>query len=85
MISFWGKLLNFQNSKLSAKLLYVLRNNKNPWCKFVQSILKECGLSSVWQENSIYIPWLKSKVYNILLDQFKQSWYSDKQTSPKKS
>ena len=26
MISFWGKLLNFQNSKLSAKLLYVLRN-----------------------------------------------------------
>ena len=83
MISFWGKLLNFQNSILSSKLLYVLRNYKNPWCQFVQSILNECGLSSVWQENSINIPWLKSKVYNILLDQFKQSWYSDMQTSPK--
>ena len=72
-------------NQISATLLYVLRNYKNPWCKFVQSILNECGLSSAWQENSINVPWLKSKVYNILLDQFKQSWYSDKQTSPKKS
>ena len=83
MISFLGKLLNFQNSKLSAKLLYVLRNYKNPWCTFVKSILNEYGLSSVWQESSINIPWLKSKVYKILSDQFKQAWYNDMQTSPK--
>ena len=75
MISFLGKLFNFQNSKLSAKLLYVLRNYKNPWCTFVKSILNEYGLSSVWQESSINIPWLKSKVYKILSDQFKQAWY----------
>ena len=46
---------------------------KNPWCKFVQSNLNECGLSCVWQKISINIPWLKSKVYNIILDQFKQT------------
>ena len=34
-------------------------------------------------KNSINIPLLQSKVYNILLDQFKQSWYNDMQTSPK--
>lgn len=36
----------------------------------------------VWK-HIINIPWLKSKVYNILLDQFKQSWYSEVQNSPK--
>lgn len=38
---------------------------------------------TLWYENSINILWLKSKVYNPLLDQFKQSWYSNVQNSPK--
>lgn len=83
MISFWGKLINSQNSKLSSKLFHVLKNYKNPWCESVKNILDDCGLSYIWQENSINIPWLKMKVRNILLDQFNQSWYSDVQNSPK--
>lgn len=33
----------------------------------------------VWKLK-INIPWLKYKVYNILVNQFKQSWYSEVQT-----
>lgn len=40
-------------------------------------------MTYIWYQNTINIPWLKSKVYNILLDQFKQSWYSEVHNSPK--
>lgn len=49
----------------------------------VKNILDDFGLSYLWHENSINIHWLKMKVLNILIDQFKQSWYSDVQNSPK--
>lgn len=62
MISFWGKLINSQNSKLSSKLFHVLKNYKNPWCESIKNILDDCGLSYLWQENSMIIPWLKIKV-----------------------
>lgn len=53
-----------------------LKNCKNPWCEAVKKILNKCGLTYRWYENSINI-FLKSKVFNILLAQFKQSWYSE--------
>lgn len=49
----------------------------------MKNILDDFGLSYLWHENSINIHWLKMKVLNILIDQFKQSWYSDVQNSPK--
>lgn len=38
MIFFWGKLVSFQNSKLSAKLFNVLKNFNNLWCKAIKKI-----------------------------------------------
>lgn len=78
-VIFWGKLFNFDNSKLPLKLFHILKNYKNPWCESMKNILDGCGLSYLWHENFINIPWLNMKVCNILWDQFKQSWYSDVQ------
>ena len=83
IISFWGRLVNSQCSILSAKFLCVLNNYKIPWIEYVQKILNECGLNYVWHEKYINIPWLKSKVHTILLDQFKQSWHSELNSSAK--
>ena len=83
MISFWAKLVASQGTKMSSKLLFVLKNYNIPWCNAVKNILNECGLAYVWQQNSINITWLKNKVQNILVDQFKQLWYSDMYNSPK--
>lgn len=40
-------------------------------------------MTYIWYQNTINIPRLKSEVYNILLDQFKQSWDSEVYNSPK--
>jgi hypothetical protein len=46
--------------------------------------LNECGLSYIWQnEQLINVTWFTNKVFNILHDQFKQSWTNDMYNSSK--
>ena len=55
-----------------------------PWLKSVKSILDECGLSYVWN-NQYFVSatWLYNNVKQILIDQFKQIWHSNLQNSSK--
>lgn len=47
--------------------------------KQLRNMSNECGLTCMWYENLINISYLKFRVSNILLDQFKQLQYSDVQ------
>ncbi len=54
------------------------------WIKHIYNILNGCGMSFIW--NSQTFPnttWLYNNVKQILIDQFKQNWFSDINTSPK--
>ena len=49
--------------------------------------MNKCGLTNIWQNQFssalINIKWIKAKVKLTLIDQFKQSWYSNLDNSPK--
>jgi hypothetical protein len=52
-LSFWPKLIDGKQSKLSSliyRLLYLKThgNNTFSWINFVKSILDDCGYSNVW-------------------------------------
>ena len=64
----WSKLITGKDIKLSIisyRLLYLSQNNncQFSWLNYVESILKECGLSYVWL-NQYFIceQWLKNSV-----------------------
>ena len=92
MVNFWIRTLEAKENKLSSILYkslyerYETNMVKSSWIRFVKDILNECGLSYVWQfqhfvkfdEN-----WLNATVKSTLVDQFKQSWHSDIETSSK--
>ena len=92
MVSFWIRTLEAKENKLSSILYkslyewYETNMVKSSWIRFVKDISNECGLSYVWQfqhfvnfdEN-----WLNATVKSTLVDQFKQSWHSDIETSSK--
>jgi hypothetical protein len=64
ILSFWSKLIDGKQSKLSSliyRLLYLktLGNNTFSWISFVKSILDDCGYSNVWHtQNFISHKWL---------------------------
>lgn len=58
-----------------------LNEFNNPCCEAIEKMLIQCVLTYIWYEHSINIPWLKYKGYNVLVDQFKHSRYSEEQIS----
>jgi hypothetical protein len=72
MIKFWAKTIS---SDRNENMIYTLsrRGNKNPWIICIKSILNECGLSYIW-ENQTFVntEWLKIEVSQILRDQSTQ-------------
>ena len=89
ILSFWSKLIDGKQSKLSSliyRLLYLKThgNNTFSWINFVKSILDDCGYSNVWHtQNFISHKWLIESIKLRLTDQFKQNWHSTLQISPK--
>jgi hypothetical protein len=81
ILSFWSKLIDGKQSKLSSliyRLLYLKThgNNTFSWISFVKSILDDCGFSNVWHtQNFISHKWLIEINKLILNDQFKQNWH----------
>ena len=85
MISYWCKLIQGKQSKLSTiayKLLYVktFQNCKiSAWINHIHKILNDSGMSYIWTlQNCISVKWLK-----LVIDQFKQIWNSSIETSLK--
>ena len=83
ILSFWSKLIDGKQSKLSSliyRLLYLkTHGNKTFWISFVKSILDDCGYSNVWHtQNFISHKWLIESIKLRLTDQFKQNWTLDK-------
>jgi hypothetical protein len=89
ILSFWSKLIDGKQSKLSSliyRLLYLKThgNNTFSWINFVKSILDDCGYSNVWHtQNCISHKWLIESIKLRLTDQIKQNWHSTLQISPK--
>jgi len=79
-----------KQSKLSHicyKLLYnniFLRDGFSLWKKNIQDILNKSGLSYIWlYQNCISEKWLSNVVKMNLIDQFKQTWSTSVDNSPK--
>ena len=90
MISYWSKLISGKSIKLANllyKASYQINENsvtKISWIENIKQILNYCGLSNIWLNQSFPNKnWLKSKVKLTLIDQFKQSWESTVENSPK--
>ena len=83
MITFWGKLVETQNSKLSSlvyKIVFSMYNHSNfnsDWIGSIRNILIECGLPYIWDSQEVFsIKWLKSFVKQKLKDIFINEWTS---------
>ena len=86
MIKYWSSVLNGKQSKLSYqiyKYMYKSQNNYK-WPTYLKSILNDCGLNYIWQEQFRNIPKnITKQVKNRLLDQNIQVWSHDLQKSSK--
>ena len=83
MITFWGKLVETQNSKLSSlvyKIVFSMYNHSNfnsDWIGSIRNILIECGLPYILDSQEVFsINWLKSFVKQKLKDIFINEWTS---------
>jgi hypothetical protein len=75
MISFWCKLVNSQEDKLSSTLFGVLRKYNNTWCNFIKSTLNDFGLPHIGQTMNPMNPFsVKKTVFEISYNKFQQSW-----------
>ena len=87
IIKYWAKLVTGKQDKLLVimfKLAFRKHENDFLWLSFVKQTLDECGLSYLWNDQSVVnIPWLNANLKQILTDQFKQLWLSDIQNSSK--
>ena len=92
IVSYWCKLLNSTDKKISCILYqYLIANSqyeivKNPWIDCVHRIFDSCGLSHIWNEQFYYHlnqDWVTAVVKQRLQDQFIQKWYSDINSSSK--
>jgi hypothetical protein len=89
ILSFWSKLIDGKQSKLSFliyRLLYLKThgNNTFSWINFVKSILDDCGYPNVWHtQNFIRHKWLIESTKLRLTDQLKLNWHFILQISPK--
>lgn len=83
MVSYWSKLVNGKQSKLSS-ILYRLTRQSNEnysiqysWISCVKTILNDCGFSLIWDSEQFFNnEWLKYIVKQRLTDQFAQNWNS---------
>ena len=84
MISFWIRLLEGKQSKLSA-LMYTLTRKmydsnvyKSKWLSKIHDILQKCGMSNVWdQVSSLNGKWIENSVKLRLSDINMQNWSQD--------
>ena len=86
MLSFWFKLISYDNrhkiSSLVYRLLFNLYNNgihESVYLKCIRSCLIEVGMPNLWHDqdvSSINITWFKSVTKQCFKDQFIQTWYS---------
>ena len=84
MVCFWHKISTGLNTKLSYKLLYLLKNldNENqyssPWLKNIERILNSCNMTHVWLNPNLYqLSWLKKEVMQKLTNAYKQKWLNE--------
>jgi hypothetical protein len=91
MITFWNKLVNGKQSKLSYKMykimyeLYQEDKFKCDWLSTIHKTLNECGMTDIWLDQSVNIndKFLKRQIHLSLKDQFVQSWHSELDNSSK--
>ena len=90
MITYWIKLVIGKEAKLCSivyRLMYHYHNTNNAnfkWLTTVKSIFDECGLSYVWTSQlCVNHTWIKAQIKQSLIDQFRQVWNEEIQTSPK--
>ena len=83
MITFWDKLVETQNSKLSSVIytvVFSMYNHSNfisDWIGSIRNILNECGLPYTWDSQEVFsLNWLKSFVKQKLKDIFINEWTS---------
>lgn len=84
IVSFWAKLVNPMNVKLSSKIYAILLSQFNhtrsinfPWIANVKHILTSCGLINVWEMHEFpNIKWLTATIKQKLSDLFINQWYS---------
>jgi hypothetical protein len=88
MIGFWTRLLSGDHNKLSFKLYTYMVNRQTAtfkWTSYVKRILDLTGRSYLWL-NQFYtnIPLnTRALVKLTLIDQYKQQWYGNLQSSNK--
>ena len=82
LVLFWNSML-FNNQKLSSimyKLMlrfHVTNPTKFKWISYTKSIMNDCGLSFMWNDQvSIDKFLLKTTIRQKLSDQFIQHWFS---------
>ena len=84
MISFWNKLILSKGTKISG-LLYqlMLQSNTNyKWTSYIKAILDTTGHSYLWlNQKLISVKSIHKLIKHILIDQFKQTWFSQLQNS----
>ena len=90
ILSYWCKLLNDNENKLSSIIYrlsyynYVINDFKFAWIKHINDILNNCGFSNIFHlQNGAFNKWLVSSVKLGLVDQFRQSWHENIENSPK--
>ena len=83
----WSKLIYGKQEKLPVLLYNFSRHkygNDISWLNNVRTILDECGMSIIWETQCFLSnAWLYANVKQSLIDQFRQSWHTKIQESPK--
>jgi hypothetical protein len=84
ILNFWINLVDPAGTKLCNKIYSVLyglhtsRSYSSPWIVHVESMLNNCGLGYIWQEQYTHGDnWLKEIFKQNIRDQFVQSWHID--------
>ncbi|KAJ8039258.1 hypothetical protein HOLleu_16914 [Holothuria leucospilota] len=84
MISFWLRIINGSERKLSFtiyKLLRALHDKgiySSPWILKIKNILDSSGMSYIWNDPyDINIPWVKKTLNLRLSDMYEQNWLSE--------
>lgn len=84
MISYWIKLVNGKENKISCKLYKLSKTMfeneayKPRWLIYVKKLLDNCGFSDVWNTFYLYNPkWLQYTIHNRIDDIAKQEWVTE--------
>lgn len=84
MISFWLRIINGSERKLSFTIYKLLRamHDKgiysSPWILKIKKNLDSSGMSYIWNDPyEINIPWVKKTLNLRLIDMYEQNWLSE--------